>query len=128
MLVRHAVEIGHALGISDRVIGLTAVALGTSLPELATAVTAAAKKQMDLVVGNVVGSNIFNILLIIGAVASISPISFDVDLMAIDGPFMLVMTVLMTVMLLTGKKLTRIEGGILLASAVLYTGYLYTFI
>ena len=125
LLVDNGVSLGRLFGISDRVIGLTVVAIGTSLPELATAIVAARQKHSDLLVGNVIGSNIFNILLIVGVVGSLSPLTFDPALMQIDAPFMLALTVFLMFLLLTGRKLHRWQGSLLLIAAVAYTGYLY---
>jgi len=125
LLVVNAVDIGHMLGISDRVIGLTAVAIGTSLPELATAIMAATKKHTDLVLGNVIGSNIFNVLLIIGAVAAIEPLTFDPRLLRVDVPVMLAVTLLMAILLISGRTLKRWEGTLLLTTSVAYTVWLY---
>jgi len=126
LLVEHGIILGRGFGISDRVIGLTVVALGTSLPELATAIVAAARKHIDVLVGNVIGSNIFNILLIIGAVGAISPIEFDPALLRVDAPFLVVITGVMMFLISTGKRLRRWEGAILLVAAVGYTVYLYS--
>lgn len=125
LLVENGVTLGRMVGISDRVIGLTVVAIGTSLPELATAAVAAAKKHSDLVVGNVIGSNIFNILLILGAVGSIAPINFDPRLMHIDGTLMLAFTIVLMFLISTTRQLRRWEGALLLGAALAYTAYLY---
>lgn len=125
LLVDNGVALGRMIGVPDRVIGLTVVAIGTSLPELATAMIAAAKRHSDLVVGNVIGSNIFNILLILGVAGTIAPIQFDSKLMHVDGVFMLAMTVIMMFLVATKRELHRWEGAVLLGAAVAYTGYLY---
>jgi cation:H+ antiporter len=125
LLVDNGVTMGRLFGISDRVIGLTVVAIGTSLPELATAAVAAAKKHSDLVVGNVIGSNIFNILLILGAVGAISPISFDPNLMRIDGVLMLAFTIVLMFLISITRQLRRWGGAALLGTAAIYTAYLY---
>src|SRR5690625_5880402 len=77
LVVPSSVEIATKLGVSQKIIGLTIVALGTSLPELATSVIAAIKKNSDIAIGNVIGSNIFNILLIVGVRAKVIPIDFS---------------------------------------------------
>lgn len=123
LLVDNAILIAESLGISQRVIGLTLVAFGTSLPELATTLVAAVKKQRDIAVANVVGSNIFNILLIIGTVATVRPITFDFDLMWRDGAFMLAVIVLMMLMILKGRRLERWQGAFLVILCLAY-GYL----
>ena len=110
-------------GLSEKVVALTVVAIGTSLPELVTSIVAARKKQNDIAVGNVIGSNIFNILFILGISATISPIPTDIASM-IDG---LILTGIMTVtyvFTLIGKKINRIEGGVMILMYVAYTAYL----
>ncbi|MEM4248017.1 MAG: calcium/sodium antiporter [Candidatus Nanoarchaeia archaeon] len=119
-LVHGAVVIARLFHVSEAVIGLTIVAVGTSLPELATSVFAAIKKHSDISVGNVIGSNIFNILCIVGATASITPINFP-DIGTIDIAFMLGLSILLYPFMLSGKILNRIEGAILLFS---YIGYI----
>lgn len=123
LLVDNAILIAESLGISQRVIGLTLVAFGTSLPELATTLVAAIKKERDIAVANVVGSNIFNILLIIGTVATVRPITFDFDMMWRDGVFMLVVIALMMLMILKGRRLERWQGVFLVVLCLAY-GYL----
>lgn len=124
-LVKNAITMCRMLGISERVIGLTAVAFGTSLPELATSIVATIRKEADIAIGNVVGSNIFNILLIVGTVAILKPLSFDAALLSKDGPFMLGLTFLMMILLITGRSLRRWEGGVLLLAAVGYSVMLF---
>ncbi len=120
LLVEGAVTIASALGISDEVIGLTVVALGTSLPELAVAVAAAAKGHSDVALGNVVGSNIFNILAILGATALVVPIEVPAQILRFDIWAMLAVSILMIPIFLTGKRMSRVEGG---AFLVAYAGY-----
>lgn len=118
-LVHGAVVMAKLFNVSEAVIGLTIVAVGTSLPELATSVIAAIKKHSDISVGNVIGSNIFNILCIIGVTASITPISFP-DIGALDIAFMLGLSILLYPFMLSGKILNRLEGGILLLIYIAY--------
>lgn len=125
LLIDNAVIIAEAAGISQRVIGLTMVAIGTSLPELATTLVAAVKKERDIAVGNVVGSNLFNILLILGGVAVIRPISFDLTMVRRDGPFMLAIIVLTMLMILRKGKLTRWNGALLLILSCVYSYFLF---
>lgn len=125
LLIDNAVLLAQALGISERVIGLTLVAFGTSLPELATTVVAAIKKERDIAVANVVGSNIFNILLILGAVASIRPITFDPVLLERDGLFMLLVIALMMLMVFRSGSMGRIKGGFLFFLVLAYGVYLF---
>jgi len=121
LLVDGAITVARRFGVSDLVIGLTIVAGGTSLPELATSVVAALRKQPDIAVGNVVGSNIFNVLFILGVTALISPVGVSHDVMVRDVPVMLAVAALSLPLMATGKKITRIEGGLLFAA---YGGYL----
>jgi cation:H+ antiporter len=125
LLVKNAIHLSRLIGISERVIGLTIVAFGTSLPELATSVVAAMRKEADIAIGNIVGSNIFNILLIIGSVTILKPLSFDAALLSMDGPFMLVLTFVMMMMLIRGRPLRYWQGGVLLLAAVGYTVKLF---
>jgi cation:H+ antiporter len=121
LLVSAAVEIATRLGLSKAVIGLTIVAIGTSLPELATSAVASIKKQGDISIGNVLGSNISNILLIIGFAALFNPIQAN-DISVVDLGVMLGLAVLSWPIARTGFLLSRMEGTILL---LVYCGYIY---
>jgi cation:H+ antiporter len=121
LLVHGAVAAARALGVSERVIGLTIVAVGTSLPELATSVVAALKGEPDVAVGNVVGSNVFNILGIGGIVGLISPAAAPPGMASVDVPAVLAMTLLGSLFLATGGRFTRAEGAVMLAG---YGGYI----
>ncbi len=123
-LVSGATTIAKALGVSDVIIGLTIVACGTSLPELATSLIAAIKKQPDLSVGNIVGSNIFNVLLILGAASTISPIHVDNAILYRDVPVMLAFSVALLPMMRTGFRLSRLEGALLLFGYAAYVTWL----
>lgn len=123
-LVSGAVDIAHWMGVSEAVIGLTVVAAGTSLPELATSVVAARKGKADIAVGNVVGSNIFNVFLILGISASISPLPFtnawNPDmLLAAAGSIMLMLFVFTG----KGRQLSGWEGAIFLGIYLIYLTY-----
>ncbi len=120
MLVRGATELAQGLGVSDAVIGLTVVAVGTSLPELATSVMAAIKKQSDVALGNVIGSNIFNILAILGITALVKPIPVPQEIINFDIWVMAAASTALLVFAYSGKKISRIEGAALLLS---YMGY-----
>lgn len=125
LVVNNAIEIAESLGISQKIIGLTVVAAGTSLPELATSVVAALKKNADIAVGNIIGSNIFNIFLILGASSMLSPIGYDpvfnMDLYVLAGGTIF----LFLAMFMAGrKKLDRWEAAILLLFYLGYTTYL----
>jgi len=116
-----AVSLARNLGVSEAFIGLTVVALGTSLPELATSMMAVLKKEGDIAVGNVVGSNIFNILCILGVSSLVHPIDMG-GIRMIDMGVMLGIAILVLPMARTGFFLNRWEGAILLA---VYGGYIY---
>ncbi len=122
LLVDGAVELAVGWGVSELLIGLTVVAVGTSLPELATSMAATLRGERDLAVGNVVGSNIFNILLVLGGASFLGPGDILVAPTArtFDVPVMIGVTVLAAPILLTGRQITRGEGVVLLA---LYAGY-----
>lgn len=121
LLVDNSVALAVSFGISEAVIGLTIVAAGTSMPELATSLVAAFRKQPDIAIGNIVGSNIFNILGILGVASVISPIEAP-GISTLDYGVMILFTVLLIPLLYTGRKLHRVEGGVLLA---LYLVYLF---
>jgi cation:H+ antiporter len=121
LLVEHSVALAVSFGISEAVIGLTIVAAGTSMPELATSLVAAFRKQPDIAIGNIVGSNIFNVLGILGLASVISPIEAP-GISTLDYGVMILFTVLLIPLLYTGRKLHRVEGSVLLA---LYFGYLF---
>lgn len=122
-VVDHASNLGAAMGMSETLIGLTICAIGTSLPELVTTIAAARKGETDMAMGNVIGSNIFNILFILGVSGVISPIEIaatEVTKTLIDSGFYIAVCILAYIFCLTAKKITRVEGGIL---AFLYIGY-----
>lgn len=118
-VVNSATAIAKALGLSQRFIGLTIVALGTSLPELFTSVTAALKKNSDIAIGNIVGSNIFNILFIVGLSGLIIPVPFATDF-RFDTIISGVAAILLLLFCLPKKKLPRFAGAIMLICYALY--------
>lgn len=122
MLVDNSVSLAQAAGMSEALIGLTIVAIGTSLPELVTSVVAATRGHVDLAIGNVVGSNIFNVFWVIGLTAVILPLPVSSDIQ-IDILFSVFVTFLLFIFMFLGKKhrLSRIEGA---AFITLYAGYL----
>lgn len=124
-LVRSASRLASAAGVSPLVIGLTVVSLGTSAPEIAVGVQAALADQGDLTVGNVVGSNIFNILFILGLTALVSPLVVSQQLLRLDVPLMIAASLLVWLLSRDGS-LNRWEGGLLLCGAVGYTVLLYS--
>ncbi|MAA75859.1 MAG: calcium/sodium antiporter [Salinisphaeraceae bacterium] len=126
MLVWGASNIAYALGVSELVVGLTIVAVGTSLPELATAIAAVAKREHDLVLGNVVGSNLFNLLAVLPVPALLAPGWVSRDLLLRDLPVMLGLTLaLVALCALPARHVGRLAGAALLVVFVIYEGALY---
>ena len=117
-------EFAKAMGVSEAVIGLTIVAIGTSLPELATSVVAVLKGERDIAVGNVVGSNIFNILVIMGIAPMVSDLHAP-NINFVDLSIMFALVPVLWVMMITGKKVSRLEGGLLLITYIAYTVWLF---
>lgn len=126
LLVNSATEIAEALGVSDLVIGLTIVAAGTSLPELATSVLAAIRGQRDIAVGNVVGSNIFNLLSVLGAAAAVSSngVAVNSEVIRLDFPVMLAATIVLLPICWNGFMIKKWEGSLLVMFYVAYVAYL----
>ena len=123
-LVDGSIALAKNLGISDTIIGLTIVAVGTSMPELVTSVMAALRKHADVAYGNIVGSNIFNVLFILGATSIIQPIDMPRQIATFDIWVMLAATGLLVYFARTGAKLQRWEGWVFMACYAAYTGYL----
>lgn len=127
-LVRGAKVSASIIGVPEAVIGLSVIAIGTSLPELSTCVIAAMKKQTDIVIGNILGSNVFNILMIIGATALIKPIaqeSIAPQILSLDIWVMIGVAVLFSVLLLTYKRITKPVGLIFVTVYIFYIGLIY---
>lgn len=127
VLVWGAVEIAHALGVSDLIIGLTIVAVGTSLPELASSVIAARKGEHDIALGNILGSNLFNTLAVVGIAGMIAPMAVSPELLYRDVMVMIVLTISLFLFGYGFRgqgRINRVEGGILLAAYAGYTGYI----
>jgi cation:H+ antiporter len=128
VLVWGAVSIAQDLGVSDLIIGLTIVAVGTSLPELASSIVAARKGEDDLALGNIIGSNLFNTLAVVGLAGVIHPMSIPVEIIQRDWPLMALLTISLFVLGYNrnGEKgrINRLEGGALLAVYIGYTLYL----
>ena len=122
LVVNSAREIALFCGMSETLVGLTIVAIGTSLPELVTSIVASSKGQNGMAVGNVVGSNIFNILLILGVSSFIHPISAGMFAL-IDICILIVMNVCVFIFAITGKKINRYEGAAMVLMYVAYTAY-----
>ena len=123
LVVNGATGIAQALGVSEKVIALTIVAIGTSLPELVTSVIAARKGETDIAVGNVIGSNIFNILFITGLTSTVRPLSLDFTTF-IDLIVMFVTSILVFLMLRHNNRITRKKGICMLAMYVIYTAFI----
>jgi len=123
-LVESAVFIAQAYGISDLVIGLTVIAVGTSLPELAASIASIIKKEDDLALGNIIGSNIFNILAVLPFAGLLAPGAIDPNASSRDAPIMIAITLLLFLLCFSRKRgffrITRLKGGLLLAC---YIGY-----
>lgn len=126
MLIDNAVVIAKHFGMSDLVIGLTIIALGTSLPELAASVAGVLKGEDDMAAGNIIGSNVFNILAVMGIPALINPSAISPDLMNRDFYVMLGVSILLLMMALgKNRRINRVEGGVLVACFCVYQGYLF---
>ena len=125
-LVEGAVSLARALGLSELVIGLTVIAVGTSLPELATSILAAVRGERDIAVGNIVGSNIFNLLCVLGLASLVSPSAIGVaaNALAFDFPVMIAVALACLPIFFTGYCINRWEGLLFLAYYVAYTVYL----
>lgn len=123
ILVESAVQLAQTLGMSEAVIGLTIVAVGTSLPEFVTSVVAAIRRQSDIAVGNILGSNIYNILGIGGLTGLIAPTTFPPEMLSLDVWVMIGASVLLFVLSWNGR-LSRLEGGLMVALYAAYVGWL----
>ncbi len=122
-LVRGAVEVAQQFHVSEEIIGLTLVAVGTSLPELATSIMAALRKHPEIALGNVLGSNVYNAIGIGGITALVSPIPVSDGMRTFDIPMMVLVSIGMVVIVATGRRVTRLEGGVLLSLYVAYIGF-----
>tara|TARA_B100000609_G_C17096570_1_gene372243 strand:+ start:78 stop:662 length:585 start_codon:yes stop_codon:yes gene_type:complete len=119
-LVGSSVAIAKYFGISEFVIGITIVALGTSLPELVTSLIAILKGQSSISIGNLIGSNIFNVFAVLGITSLVRPIGGPTNLLTIDLPIMIGVTLLLGFFLFLSRKLRRIEGVLLLSIYIIY--------
>lgn len=124
MVVEGASDIARSFGMSDTLIGMTIVAIGTSLPELVTSVVAVRKKEIDMALGNAVGSNIFNILFVLGIASAISPMTFTTENL-IDTAVLIAMSLIVLIFCLPKKKLVRWHGAVMLLLYAAYTVYLF---
>lgn len=132
LLVWGAVEIAVGFGVSDLIIGLTVVAVGTSLPELASSISALRRKEHDMVLGNVVGSNLFNSLAVVGLAGVIAPIEAGREVLVRDWSVMTFMTLMMVLFAFSWRgrprRINRLEGGVLFSLFVVYTGYMVSLV
>jgi len=124
-LVTGATGLAKQIGISDAVIGLTLVAVGTSLPELTVAILASIRRESAVSLGNLIGSNIFNILGILGTVAVISPIKISSEMMSRDIPIMVLIAIVLGLIVLIRKKLDRVTGLIFMGAYGIYLSALF---
>lgn len=124
-LVLGAVETATMFSVSKEIVGLTVVAIGTSLPEIVTSIVAAMRGQRDLAVGNVVGSNLFNLLVVLGFASLVAPASIEVaeSLRRLDLPVMLAAAAICFPIFATGKQISRLEGALMLAGFLAYNAY-----
>lgn len=123
LVVDNGTKIAFSLGMSETLVGLTIIAIGTSLPELVTSISAALKKESEIALGNIVGSNIFNILFVLGASATISPLAVN-DKVFMDVVFMIVLTVVLLIFSRTHFKIGKREGVVLVAAYIIYLIYI----
>lgn len=126
VMLSGAIGLAESFGVSEAVIGLTLVAVGTSLPELAVSVMAALRRHADVAVGNILGSNIFNLLGILGISAFLQPLPVPERILQFDQWVMLGTAVVLLLFLYTGRRLSRMEGGLLLAGYVAYVVLSFT--
>ncbi|HYX05430.1 MAG TPA: sodium:calcium antiporter, partial [Bacteroidales bacterium] len=127
-LVNGAATVARNFGVSERVISVTLIAFGTSVPELATSIIAAVKKELDISVGNIIGSNIFNLLGVLGITASITPIDVNPNTVRFDVPWMLGISLLLFLFILPfkGGRLSRLKGIVMLLSYAAYISLIIT--
>lgn len=124
LLVDNAIIVARDVGVSDTIIGLTVVAVGTSLPELVTSAVAAFRRHSDVALGNVIGSNIYNVLGILGITALVAPIRVPPEIIRLDIWVMVGATALVVLFVRTGMRIVRLEGLALLLAYVVYLGWL----
>jgi cation:H+ antiporter len=127
LAVTGSVTVARTLGIEERIIGLTIIAMGTSLPELATSIVATARGENEIALGNVVGSNIFNVLAILGITAAIFPVPVHERAIALDNRAMLAFSVVLFPMMLRGHRISRANAVLLLVGFVTFMGYVLAF-
>lgn len=128
ILVWGAINIATAFGVSDLIIGLTIVAIGTSLPELAASIMSVLKKEPDIAIGNIIGSNMFNLLAVLGLPGVIAPLSLDPSVLSRDFPFMIGLSIALFTMAYGFRaegRINRFEGGLLVTAYISYMTVLY---
>lgn len=123
LVVKNSIIIALRLGLSETLVGLTIVAIGTSLPELITSITAAMRKESEIALGNIVGSNIFNTLFVLGASSTISPVSVD-NAIFFDAVLMILVTLVLLLLALSNRKISKMEGLSLTIGYVIYIIYI----
>ncbi|MGA0394300.1 MAG: sodium:calcium antiporter, partial [Rhodospirillales bacterium] len=126
LLINGATDIASSFGVSEAIIGLTLVAIGTSLPELATAIVAAVRRHHDVILGNIIGSNIFNIFCVLGVTASITEVSIEQRFRLIDAPILTVTCLALLAILWRERPIGRPVGLFFILCYCAYTYYLYT--
>lgn len=125
-LVRGAVELAASLGVSEAVIGLTVVAIGSSAPELVTTVVSTLRGDRDIAVGNLIGSSVYNLALILGITSWVAPLEVTQDLIRVDLPLMAFVAILLLPVFASGRRVSRAEGIAFVAAYVLYLGVVLT--
>lgn len=123
LLVGSATSIARVLGVPEVIIGMTLVAFGTSVPELAASVAASVRGEAQIVIGNIVGSNIFNVSLILGTAAMVRPLPIQPSILTVEGPIMLLLSVVLVPFTFTRLCLNRIEGGVLVAGYAAFIAF-----
>lgn len=124
LMVTSAVYFAEVLGIDSMIVGLTVVAIGTSLPELAASLVGAIRKEMDMSIGNVLGSNLLNVLFVVGMIAIIKPLRVDAGSLVLHFPVMLAFGFFLLPLMWTSHRITRIEGGFLVGGFLSYMAYI----
>jgi len=126
-LIRGATGLATVFGVSEAVVAVTVVALGTSLPELVTSIIAATKGEGDISIGNILGSNIFNFLIVGGITALIKPFSLSERILVFDTPVMLILTILLFIVVATRRRISRVEGAVYVFLYIAYITLVYLF-
>lgn len=128
LIITAGIDTARYFGISELTIGISLVAIGTSIPEMATSIMAAFRKKFDICVGNIVGSNIFNLLLVIGLVSLIHPLHVSDEVIHIHLPIMLLFSAALIPIMKTNFKISRLNGLLLLSAYAVYIGYIFKLI